>query len=465
MSSPVRDDNAHSVFSASAAFRWAGYPGEPGCPYSAILASKLPPEVAGPAAEEGTRAHKLLELAMEEEAALPDHDRFTGRSGAWASLGGYDDGMRAAVRLTLAYVGKLKASYPKLQVWSEVQIDFMEDVGGRFDILCYDPDTHLCWVIDFKYGKQPVHPENNPQLLSYAAFVRYAFKLTAWAYYLVIIQPRDFSLEPLASPIKEWCHPMSVVEAWDEQIRRARAEADAKVCRPRADRCRRCRGAPLCEAIGGMPPQLPVQLVTPKAPRKKKGEDKQPAPPPFLTKAGEEAEPLKPKELPPSVLEQIAEALDGLPALEAYANAVQAVADELVLRQGIELPRYKDVYKEARISWDAEPKTVANELWRLGRISPADVLPAKLISITDAKALLSAAVANLDLGAQEGGAAGAIQKIWDDFAKLTKRLPSGERVVVPVTDKRPKAALVDLDRELTASAALVSPEGAEEVGK
>ena len=440
----AQGNDKHALFSASKAWLWAGYPGEPGCPGSVILAQRLPPEPQSAAAAEGTEAHAMLEAACKNDPQ-------------WA-MAPVPAEMKSGVRIALGYLDKLKKHYPHLQAFSELQLDLTEDIGGKFDMLAYCPDTAQMWVIDFKYGKVPVNVRNNPQLLCYGLFAKKHFDLKLVNVNLVVIQPRDYSLSPGESPVKDWSCAPSMLDAWEEQILRAVAEArhEPPVLRPHATRCRRCRAAAICPILAPTLPELPLEVIQPKKPRGA------PQPRPFLAwrrTGGEGPMEIKDpqKNVFASVLAQVAAALGGLPAIKAYVEQVEALSDELALTHGLELPGNKVVYTDPRAAWDADPKTIANKLWELGRISPADVLPVGLISITGAKDMLKAALARLP--------AGEATKAWEEFAKLTKRVPSGKKALVPLSDPRAPAALVDFDKELTASAQFSEVQGIEETGK
>jgi hypothetical protein len=429
MSSPAHGERKHEIFSASSAFRWAGYPGEPGCPGSAMLAQKMPAEPSSAAAEEGTQAHEVLEAVLKGD-------------GDWrlrlATAAVRDEQMRAGVKTALEYVHKLRALYPQLQVYSEIKLELMPGVGGSFDILLYCPVTFQMWVCDFKYGKQPVSARENPQLLCYAVFAARHFRFAVFAVHLVVIQPRDFTLAPGDDGVKTWTCGMDVVEAWEAQIVRAVEEAkqEPPMLRPRADRCRRCRAVAICEAVTPECAALPVAFVQPPKPRKSKKNPDPVKPDPFFIKGTDlNGERVQPEDLDPSVLRQVGAAFAGSWAVKAYLKGVEEIANELAITHKLPLPGCKVVVEDARLSWDADGVAIANELWRLARISPNHVLPQSLISITAAKDLLKTAIIKL----KESDPELDDEIIWSDFAKLTKRVPSGSMKLVLDSDPRPSA--------------------------
>jgi hypothetical protein len=199
--------------------------------------------------------------------------------------------------------------------------------------------------------------------------------------------------------------------------------------------------------------------VQPPKPRKSKKNPDPVKPDPFFVKGMDPSgERVLPKDLDPSVLRQIGAGLTGLQAVKNYVKAMEEIAEELGIVHGLEIPGFKAVYDEGRISWDADDLTIANEMWRLGSVSPNFVLPAVCVSITAAKELLKEAVAKLKAANPNLDEAA----IWADFAKLTKRVPSGHKSLVPISDKRPAAKDVEFDAELTQGAHLLEVVGAEE---
>jgi hypothetical protein len=394
-----------------------------------MLAQKMPAEPSSAAAAEGTQAHEVLEAVLKGE-------------GDWrlrlATAAVRDEQMRAGVKTALEYVHKLRALYPQLQVYSEIKLELMPGVGGSFDILLYCPVTFQMWVCDFKYGKQPVSARENPQLLCYALFAARHFKFAVFAVHLVVIQPRDFTLAPGGDGVKSWTCGMDVIEAWEAQIVRAVEEAkqEPPMLRPRADRCRHCRAVAICEAVTPECAALPIAFVQPPKPRKSKKNPDPVKPDPFFVKGMDPSgERVPPKDLDPSVLRQVGEAFAGSWAVKAYLKGVEEIANELAITHKLPLPGCKVVVEDARLSWDADEVAIANELWRLARISPNHVLPQSLISITAAKDLLKTAIIKL----KESDPELDDEIIWSDFAKLTKRVPSGSMKLVLDSDPRPSA--------------------------
>jgi hypothetical protein len=323
--------------------------------------------------------------------------------------------MRRAVDIALDYVASIRQMCPRAEVYSEVALEYTDECGGTFDILIYDRATGFVWVIDFKYGKRPVEVRENPQLMSYAVFARHGFVLPfTTQFVLAVIQPRRFDG---GKAVQEWSCGPEAVDAWQAKIDDALANPDRVA--PDPELCRSCRAAILCDAVKPPAelPRLPPEVGQLAA---KKSRKKDAAPAPFDA-----------RNLDPSVLRQAAEALGGLPALEAYCGAVRKTCDELALVHGCELPGFKVVYKNARSQWDGDPDYIEKELWRIARLSSEVTRPKGLISITEASAHVKAW---LDEDKDEDK-----EKTLLEFAKLTKKEPSANRELVPETDKRQAA--------------------------
>ena len=430
---PSTDAAGHSLFGASKAWQWAGYPGEPGCPASAVLAARLPPEPSSPAAQEGTLAHSHLEFALKHPEKWRDHRLHLPLE------------MAAGVQQNLDYIVGLERLYPRLRIWIEEKLRIQESIGGTSDQICYCPDTNGAWAVDFKYGKQPVSPVNNPQLLTYALGAREQLGIHAWGWTLVIVQPRAF-----ANPgVKEWhCGP-EVLDLWKAQIDRAVQEAhrDPPLCRPSEKRCRWCRAAAICPEMAAQvspPPPLPLAFVQPPAPRKKAGQPKEPAPPPFLRETvhnpdGTQLQRVEAKDVSPSVLAKIGAALDGLPAIKAYAKAVDDLANELMLVQNLEIPGQKLVYSSPRAEWVNDEWETATLLLDIAHLPREKTMPPGLVSITRAKELVAEQLRTGNYTEDEKEA------IWQRFAELLTRGSSKTKIRVPVSDPRTSAAQLDFD--------------------
>lgn len=147
----------HALISPSA-FHRIGY-----CPASVVL-SRNTPDVSSEFAEEGTRAHRMAELALQLRARTPEEDA------EWLELI-KDDEMREAVA---QYVSQIRAFKPETLDFFKIEcrlplepVTTEKDAFGTADCLLIEGKT--LHVFDLKYGKGVrVEAKGNPQLIIYA---------------------------------------------------------------------------------------------------------------------------------------------------------------------------------------------------------------------------------------------------------------------------------------------------------
>lgn len=169
-------ERAHSKFSASGAERWVN------CPGSVALSEGLPDKTSF-WAEEGTRAHEMLERYMRYaiEKKLPEIKTNT------------MDLMTHYVVEAANFMLKIHAENPGsiIQVESRVYLDFIHpEMFGTYDgaVIDYFDTLH---VFDFKYGRgHVVDPKNNLQMLFYGVGVAHLHHWNFKKARLWIIQPR-----------------------------------------------------------------------------------------------------------------------------------------------------------------------------------------------------------------------------------------------------------------------------------
>lgn len=434
----------HAWASPSMAYIWAGTLDKPGCPGALALANQMPSGLSGAAADEGTRAHELLELCLSQHC-------YDVRQTVLAPI--YPVEMLNGVNVALKMVSDIRQRCPQVRVLLESEAYINELYWGHVDIVIYDPVTYDLWVIDFKYGKNVVDVQGNSQLLSYVLGVINQFPKvnTIWT---CIVQPRRYDN---GNPL-QWA-PVShlELERWRNQTQTALAESKSStpVYRPSYSRCRYCKGAPLCPAVVSPANIVPPNVGLAAAVRKKPGQERQERP--LVDRVSGAT--ITADQVSKSNLEAVGVALSGLPVLEAYIKNIKEISNELSLKYKLDIPGHKLVYKKGTIAWNADADTICKKLWDLGHISPAVVTPPKLIAITTAKDLLnvalqewrdketaaaSVAFKNLEPDAREA-AEKALKKRLDEtvtqaqmqFAMLTTRAESQDIELVPASDERP----------------------------
>lgn len=234
---------SHAKLSPSAAHRWLACPGS-------IRMSEGIEETSSPAAEEGTLAHELGELALLEGVQTD------------AVAGDYPKEMVDFVQEYVSYVREI-AGDRKIKI--EHRVDLGEWVPGGYGtadaVIHIDDEVH---VIDLKYGMSQVNAKKNLQLMLYG--LGCLKKKTKHAV-LHICQPR-------LNHWDSWDISAKKLRQWGKKIKPLAAlclEPDAPL-KPSDSACQWCPAAPTCpalhdhalEVVGGDFASLPaVEDLTP----------------------------------------------------------------------------------------------------------------------------------------------------------------------------------------------------------
>lgn len=215
------------------------------CAGSVAATAPLPEEPAGAAAEEGTRAHLLLEVmfalglkADQVPESLDDEE--------------VNKAMRKAVAFAKDYVDTWLHEHKGATIHSEHEINIDnigENVYGTGDVVGRHAKELL--VMDFKYGMKKVTAKNNKQMMLYALGELNKYKQPPKHVRLVIVQPRLRS--SVGDPIDEWVTTPDELELWADlvaipivqQINTLRADAP----RTAGDWCTWCRARGTCPAL------------------------------------------------------------------------------------------------------------------------------------------------------------------------------------------------------------------------
>lgn len=231
---------AHAKLSASGSERWLKCPGS-------IRLEEPFPDSTSEYAEEGSLAHKIVELMLKHKFIEPMKPR--SYSAALNKLKKQDLFQPEMITHAQDYIDHvadlvMKSKHPT--VMSEQKISFSRWVPGGFgtcDTIIVTSD--IVYVIDFKYGKGvPVSAESNPQLRLYALG---AYDLLSTIYDIkhvcvTIVQPR---LDSISSEIVAIEDLLEFGEFAKTQAEKALTD-NAKVAP--GEWCRFCKAKAVCKA-------------------------------------------------------------------------------------------------------------------------------------------------------------------------------------------------------------------------
>ena len=365
---------AHSDFGGSVIGRVIA------CPGSVPLCNSVPERLSSSYADEGTFAHALGEkhlLARNFDAQQSIGDEI--ESDKLDSKKVVTTEMAAAVQVYLdavqAEMVKTEDAILLIEERFALPISSAEEgeVFGANDALVYHPSTGRMVVFDYKHGQGvSVSAEDNKQLKFYAAGAALAHADWPIAELeLVIVQPRARDADEQDIPgVKPW--PMDTFELLEFVAEVEQAVAISKA--PNApvaagSHCRWCAAASVCPA--------------------KKEE--------VIASIGldfHDIEDISAKALPvPKDMstDKIASLLRGLDTLTAWANQVRDYAYGL-LEQGVAVPGFKLVDKVGRRKWIDNESEIAAYMEMVYGVEGEDVMPRKLVTITEAERLVKARV-------------------------------------------------------------------------
>lgn len=390
---------AHALLGASSAHRWLE------CTPSARLEERAGiPDEGSPYAAEGTAAHEYAELELSYRLGEINKRQYAGRLKKHKATEWWGPEMEEAVGDYAAYVCEqvegLRAEGRTPYAYLEQRVDYSEFVPGGFGtadtVLLSDGEIH---VIDLKYGKGvPVSAEGNPQLRLYAlgAALAYMDLFEFDNVRMTIVQPRLGSVSSDSMSLAD-------LLGWAEDYVKPRAflaDAGEGELNPGENQCRWCKAKAVCRAraeamleaacedfsLADVPDAQDVELLAPK--------------PELLT------------------VEEVAELLPALPAIEAWAKDVQEWALAQARDHGTRFPGYKLV--EGRSNRKVVQPGAAMDALALEGFAASDYQkPAELAPIGKLEKLLGKARFAEVLGAY-------VDK------------PAGKPALVPESDKRPE---------------------------
>ncbi|NTW70648.1 MAG: DUF2800 domain-containing protein [Eubacteriaceae bacterium] len=331
-------NNAHSVYSASGAYRWMS------CPPSALLEQQFPNETSS-YAEEGTAAHDLAEHKLKKALKL--------RSKKPTSHY-HSDEMDEMTDLYVEYCMNLietaRTNCNDLQILIEQKLDFSDFVPEGFgtgDLVVVGNGT--LHVVDLKYGKGVVvSAERNPQMMLYALGALSLFEMLydIEKVSMTIIQPRVDNFSTYEISVDE-------LLAWAEEELKPKAllasTGGGEFCA--GDHCRFCRARNQCRA-----------------------------------RAVKNLELLKYEFQDPALLmnDEIAEIISLADELSKWASDIYSYATALAINEGRQWAGFKLVEGRTRRKYTNE-ETVAGTAKAAGY---TDIFKHTLISITEMEKLM-----------------------------------------------------------------------------
>lgn len=226
----------HAVLSPSGSKRWLA------CTPSALLES-LFPDVTSAYAEEGTRAHEIAEQTIAARLECAGDTEYQ------------DDEDKRIKSEVLPYVehvldltDQLRAESEDTVLFIETRLDFEKYVPGGFgvaDTIIMSGDT--LYLIDLKFGHDPVEAEGNTQLQLYSlgAIEEFGELYDFEKVVMQIYQPRVSIRQP-----REQTMTIAELKDWGETVAKPKAlEALAGTgAYVPGEHCRYCKAAAVCRA-------------------------------------------------------------------------------------------------------------------------------------------------------------------------------------------------------------------------
>lgn len=354
------------------------------CPPSARLGEGIE-DKGSEYAQEGTLAHSIGELLLRKrwEGADITADLEAAQADPLYSgeMGEHMEAYAAFVEERMAEA-KTRCADPRIFIEQTVKFDeYVPEGFGTSDAIIISDG--LMDVVDLKYGKGvPVSAEGNPQMRIYALGCYLAL---SWAYEISIIRMNIF--QPRLDSISTDTITRDELLAWAENELKPRAalawEGKGEFC-PSKETCRWCRASPRCRAHRDYQLEIARQEF---------------ADPPLLSN------------------DEVAEIMNRLPALLAWADKVKEYALDAALNHGEQFPGYKVVEGRSNRKY-ADEDSIAAALRKAG-FKVVDIYkPRELLGLTAMEKLVG-------------------KKRFGELAGQYIIKPEGAPTLVPEADKRP----------------------------
>ena len=230
----------HARLSPSAAGRWLS------CPASVRLSEQVPERPAGPAAQAGTVMHSGFERALLGEGHLTASELEALKQLGVAperACQMVDEGVSAARALLSRY--RLTEFLTEHRVNPGARIG-RTDFWGTADVVAACERQGVLLVTDFKTGRVPVPPEENAQMLAYAAGSLDLLTFQPSRIVLAILQPPVWGDQPCV-----WETDLATLHAFEAyaQTQAALTDSPNMALNPSEAACQWCRGRAVCPAF------------------------------------------------------------------------------------------------------------------------------------------------------------------------------------------------------------------------
>jgi hypothetical protein len=207
-------------------------------------------------AEQGTAAHWALELTLKSMIANLGKG-WLGRSDLLGMVAPNGvviddemiDAVEEAVLEILTIVGDRKDLLQFMHIEQRVDISVIHpQCWGTCDVIIYDDENKILYVIDFKYGNSPVEVFENWQLMLYTIGCLHMWQMNdlEWVVDMRIVQPRSY-----VTSDGRWVLPASELRVYRDVAIQAASEC-SKPGSPTAStgsHCKYCPGRHACGAF------------------------------------------------------------------------------------------------------------------------------------------------------------------------------------------------------------------------
>lgn len=247
MTTTPKEEPQHSAIGPSALGRLLA------CPAS-HKASKGVVRASSSYASEGSVAHEIVELDLKDEGDVLDERPALGDKITYeGNVIHVDQDMLDGVDQMVSFCQPLKKAAATYWVEKRVHLKELwdgnppEPIYGTVDFGAYIEDAKTLYVVDFKYGRLPVSPVDNPQAYAYALGAVYELGFFPEHIIIVIIQPRGQDGEPVK------VDQISGLDLliWAKEVLKPGVDALFKQAAPYAtgDHCRFCAVKSSCPAL------------------------------------------------------------------------------------------------------------------------------------------------------------------------------------------------------------------------